>query len=64
MKNEFNLKPQPIEKLKINTNRRDDMEINDSNFLQMVGEKVNYIQENYFIKKKEIPISLTMVRLL
>ena len=53
VKNEFNLKPQQIEKLKNNADKykRDDLEITDSNFLKLVGEKIIYYKENYFNKK-------------
>ena len=55
MKNEFNLKHQQIEKLKKNSDKykRDDLEITDSNFLKLVGEKVVYFKENYFNKKSQ-----------
>ena len=60
VKNEFNLKPQQIEKLKKKTDKykRDDLEITDSNFLKLVEEKVFYYKQNYFNKnaqeKKEV----------
>ena len=55
MKNEFNLKPQPIEKLKKKSDKykRDDLEITDNNFLKLVDEKVVYYKQNYFNKNNK-----------
>ena len=55
MKNEFNLKPQQIEKLKNSSDKykRDDVEITDANFLKLVGEKIIYYRQNYFKKDQD-----------
>ena len=55
VKNEFNLKPQQIEKIKNTSDKykRDDIEITDNNFLKLVGEKIMYYKENYFNKNNQ-----------
>lgn len=53
VKNEFNLRPQLFEKMKITNNKREEMEINDTNFLKTVGERVIYYKEHYFDKNDD-----------
>ena len=50
VKAEFNLKNQQIENIKNNSSKydREDLEINDANFLKVVAEKVEYYKQNYF----------------
>ena len=52
VKAEFNLKNQQIENIKNNSSKydREDLEINDANFLKVVAEKVEYYKQNYFDK--------------
>ena len=55
VKAEFNLKNQQIENIKNNSSKyaKEDLEINDANFLKVVEEKVEYYKQTYFEKTKE-----------
>ena len=52
VKSEFNLKNQQIEKIKKKSLNfeREDLDINDSNFLKVVSEKIEHYKKNYFDK--------------
>ena len=53
IKAEFNLKNQQIDNIKKNSLKyeREDLDINDSNFLKVVAEKVEYYKKNYLDKR-------------
>jgi ankyrin repeat protein len=55
IKAEFNLKNQQIDNIKKNSLKyeREDLDINDSNFLKVVAEKVEYYKKNYLDKNKQ-----------
>ena len=55
IKAEFNLKNQQIDNIKKNSLKyeREDLDINDSNFLKVVAEKVEYYKKNYLDKKEQ-----------
>lgn len=55
IKAEFNLKNQQIDNIKKNSLKyeREDLDINDSNFLKVVAEKVEYYKKNYLDKKEK-----------
>lgn len=55
VKAEFNLKNQQIENIKNNSSKyaKEELEINDANFLKVVEEKVEYYKQTYFDKTKE-----------
>ena len=55
IKAEFNLKNQQIDNIKKNSLKyeREDLDINDSNFLKVVAEKVEYYKKNYLDKNEK-----------
>ncbi len=55
IKAEFNLKNQQIDNIKKNSLKyeREDLDINDSNFLKVVAEKVEYYKKNYLDKNEQ-----------
>jgi ankyrin repeat protein len=55
IKAEFNLKNQQIDNIKKNSLKyeMEDLDINDSNFLKVVAEKVEYYKKNYLDKKEQ-----------